>query len=238
MFKVSGKSKKGFTLAEVLITLSIIGVVAALTIPTIAKKHEKQQWIAGYKEAFSIISQATNMVASDNGGDISDAWDFDSTAAMYNTFRPYLKVSKKCEDESVAGKCFPSKAGDLNEQISDVSPYYRGYGVALTNGMTFVFYSNISAYGKTAMITVDTNGQKGPNQTGKDIHEIYIVFPTGFVLPKAGYLKLVPKYAWWDNQFIIDRCPDNLITSDEFINQEPGSTCGVRILRGDYGTAY
>jgi prepilin-type N-terminal cleavage/methylation domain-containing protein len=53
---------KGFTLAEVLITLSIIGVVAALTIPTLTRNYEKQLWITQYKATYSILSQAFKMV--------------------------------------------------------------------------------------------------------------------------------------------------------------------------------
>lgn len=55
--------RKGFTLAEVLITLSIIGVVAALTIPTISRKFEKQQYISQYKEMYSVVSQASKAIA-------------------------------------------------------------------------------------------------------------------------------------------------------------------------------
>ena len=50
--------KKGFTLAEVLITLGIIGVVAALTMPTLMSNYRKHQTVTQLKKAYSEISQA------------------------------------------------------------------------------------------------------------------------------------------------------------------------------------
>ena len=47
-------ARKGFTLAEVLITLGIIGVVAAMTIPTLMAKFEKQQYVTQLKETYTV----------------------------------------------------------------------------------------------------------------------------------------------------------------------------------------
>ena len=53
--------KFGFTLAEVLITLGIIGVVAALTLPSVNQKLEDQRNMAALKKAYSVLQQATNL---------------------------------------------------------------------------------------------------------------------------------------------------------------------------------
>uniref|UniRef100_UPI00402A565C type II secretion system protein n=1 Tax=Candidatus Scatousia sp. TaxID=3085663 RepID=UPI00402A565C len=50
--------KKGFTLAEVLITLGIIGIVAAMTLPTLVNKYQKRTYIAGLQKFYTQISQA------------------------------------------------------------------------------------------------------------------------------------------------------------------------------------
>lgn len=63
-----------FTLAEVLITLGIIGVVAAMTIPTLISKTQKKEAVTRLKGAYSQIAQAIRMSEADNG-DISN-WDF------------------------------------------------------------------------------------------------------------------------------------------------------------------
>lgn len=62
MLKVNHKQiKKGFTLAEILITLGIIGVVAAITIPTLIANTRSQQYRIKFKKAVSTLSQAAKM---------------------------------------------------------------------------------------------------------------------------------------------------------------------------------
>lgn len=58
--------KKAFTLAEVLITLGIIGVVAALTIPTLVNNYRKKQFETGLKKEYSVLLQALDMYKQDN----------------------------------------------------------------------------------------------------------------------------------------------------------------------------
>ncbi len=62
------KSKKAFTLAEVLITLAIIGVVAALTIPAIVKNYQKTQFKTQFKKIYTTMSAALNTTIANNGG--------------------------------------------------------------------------------------------------------------------------------------------------------------------------
>ena len=58
------KKFKAFTLAEVLITLGIIGVVAALTLPTLIQNHQKQVYVTQLKKAYSTINNAYNKMAN------------------------------------------------------------------------------------------------------------------------------------------------------------------------------
>ena len=57
IMKLSNKRMSGFTLAEVLITLGIIGVVAAMTMPTLMNSTQGAQYKAAYKKALSAIAQ-------------------------------------------------------------------------------------------------------------------------------------------------------------------------------------
>ena len=59
------KNKRAFTLAEVLITLGIIGVVAAMTIPTLMQKYYEKQTVTKVIEIQSIVSQALKLVEED-----------------------------------------------------------------------------------------------------------------------------------------------------------------------------
>ena len=52
---------KGFTMAEVLITLGIIGVVAAMTLPSLINNNRNKALEAAFKKNYSVIEQALNM---------------------------------------------------------------------------------------------------------------------------------------------------------------------------------
>ena len=60
----------GFTLAEVLITLGIIGVVAAMTMPTLMNQTQGAQYKTAYKKALSALSQAVTLNVA------LDEWNF------------------------------------------------------------------------------------------------------------------------------------------------------------------
>ena len=64
------KKSLGFTLAEVLITLGIIGVVAAMTMPTLINSTQGAQYKAAFKKALSALSQAVTLNVA------LDEWDF------------------------------------------------------------------------------------------------------------------------------------------------------------------
>ena len=99
------KGKFGFTLAEVLITLGIIGIVSALTIPNLINKFEEKRTVTLLKETYSMLSQAMVYVVNEHG--IVDKWvksnnqmtddEFkDTVDTILNYFRPYLRITKIC----------------------------------------------------------------------------------------------------------------------------------------------
>ena len=59
--------KFGFTLAEVLITLGVIGVVAAITLPILTKNYQKHVWVNQLKANYSIINQGFAKIMADDG---------------------------------------------------------------------------------------------------------------------------------------------------------------------------
>ena len=58
---------KGFTLAEVLITLGIIGIIAAMTLPTVIQKYRKQEVETKLAKFYSVMNQALKLSISENG---------------------------------------------------------------------------------------------------------------------------------------------------------------------------
>ncbi len=67
MNKEKLSQKNGFTLAEVLITLGIIGVVAALTIPTLVQNYQEKVTVNKVKKMYSTLSNAYELIKIDNG---------------------------------------------------------------------------------------------------------------------------------------------------------------------------
>lgn len=93
--------KNGFTLAEVLITLGVIGVVAALTLPTLIANYKKNVTVNKVKKFYSVMSQATNTAIALNGS--MENWDGFSShhngKEVKNWFNKYLKPHIKVIDE-------------------------------------------------------------------------------------------------------------------------------------------
>lgn len=175
--KILSCLKSAFTLAEILITLAIIGVVAAMVIPAITTAADKQATISGYKEAYATLTTAIKMSEATNG--TIDTWDFPS--AYYNTTQgvsfaqtyliPYLKISKKCE--ATTGYFITPKT-----PIGNNSGYTAPVQYILSNGMSICLrtmgvsgrnlaYANTGE--KSINILVDINGNKNPNTLGKDV---------------------------------------------------------------------
>ena len=106
--------KLAFTLAEVLIALAIIGVIAAMTLPALINKINNAEIVAGVKKYQSLLNQAVTKYAVDNGciGNLSACTAFmgdDDTAGhttAWNALKPYFNVTKNCGTDAGQG-CFP-----------------------------------------------------------------------------------------------------------------------------------
>lgn len=101
------KKLNGFTLAEVLITLGIIGVVAAITIPTLMNNIQDVQYKTAFKKEYSSISQAYSRLAGDNGGTLVGVTTYGPNGS-YNSdlIKPYLSYAKACDNSAVSGGCW------------------------------------------------------------------------------------------------------------------------------------
>lgn len=173
---------KAFTLAEVLITLGIIGIVAALTIPSIVSKYEKKQTVVQLKKAYSLLLNAFETAEAEYGS-ISD-WPetylnntFDEYHGYENTvfvdkylmpqLKHYVFKRRNVKMYNLAGK--GSIFGDKNW-------YY------LDDGTCFYLYINYSNHGTWHYIFYDTNGDKKPNRFGRDIFVFNFGYAENFKL--------------------------------------------------------
>lgn len=96
MFKSNNRflnSKYAFTLAEVLITLVVVGIIAALTIPTTISTYRKSVVESRLKASFSNLSNAVNRSVVDNGSIV--LWDYSDYENFTNKYiLPYVKMQK------------------------------------------------------------------------------------------------------------------------------------------------
>lgn len=180
---------KGFTLAEILITLAIIGVIAALTIPSVVKNYKKQETITKLKKAYSIINQAFNNSQAQNG--MYQTWDggmdIGATAYFDKYWRPYLKVAKVCKNYSDCGykSLAPWKhANGVDTGTSVVATTYRTTFLT-PDGMLFVIFTMGGNGDVNNSVYIDLNGSKEPNMSGKDL--FYLTRTDKGVLPFCYY---------------------------------------------------
>ncbi len=89
--------KKGFTLAEVLITLAIIGVVAAMTIPTLVSNISRKQHLTAFKKKYAEIIEAVKLSTIENQEPSKWNYDLEDGEFFATYLAPYLKVTR-CDD--------------------------------------------------------------------------------------------------------------------------------------------
>jgi len=188
------KKKKGFTLSEVLITLGIIGVVAAITMPTLMTKIQEKQYQSQYKKIFSELNQAVRLLQGDEENLLSDCGSFQD-ACFRNAIASKLKVAYTC-DSQVPNKC-QKNSTFLGKQTRYYKMNVNDTWPALTTisgySVKFRFHrANCSLVADTAdtawagnlincgWVQVDTNGISRPNVVGKDIFFLSLM-QDGFV---------------------------------------------------------
>ncbi|MBP3924529.1 type II secretion system protein [bacterium] len=147
--------KVAFTLAEVLITLGIIGIVAAMTLPALITKYQKQVTVNRLKHAYSVLSQAVKLSEVYNGP--IDNWDFpeerNTDAAevwLKKNICPYMKYSDIINPSTLVA----------NNQSVDIK---------LTNGTVLSFWFNTA---ERFHVFIFLNPNK-PTQSGKNYFAFY-----------------------------------------------------------------
>ena len=183
------KTKAAFTLAEVLITLGIIGVVAAMTLPSLIQNYQKKALATQTQKFYSTMSQAVKQYMADYGVDdlrntpladdnYEDSDSPEAIASLRDFATKYLKVVKECNpDDEDDNTCFAPEYRDWDNSISEDNfttnlsyPQARDYVLA-DGSVIRIYYGNgpIELY-------VDVNGKKGPNRVGYDLWNMDIFY--------------------------------------------------------------
>lgn len=168
-------NKSAFTLAEVLITLGIIGVVAAMTMPTLMNSTQGAQYKAAYKKGLSALSQAVtlNVALDDYNFAQATTGDAAGDASMYNIFKNRMNVVKTIEGTTGYGISADTASGVAPAKINSGSNYVLFFN----DGIVFSFpqsaenCTNDATVGNVNLTNckgfIDVNGEKNPNRVVK-----------------------------------------------------------------------
>ena len=188
----------GFTLSEVLITLGIIGVVAALTLPSLITKINNKGYAEKLIKTYSLIQNVTNKIIEEEGELSTWSWsarydaDTSGNDNIVENYVKHLNVAKRCAlnsaDFGAENNCTSNnkKIRYLNGSMDNVTGianyeiYSTSYPIVLADGTVVAISFLEGGNGHGVMwghpdmaFTIDVNGKKPPNQIGRDIFILY-----------------------------------------------------------------
>ncbi len=214
------RKKCAFTLAEVLITLGIIGVVAALTIPTLMQSYQKKQYVSGFQKAWGILTNAFELSEAHNG--FINTWDEPTSCSDINYLEkywvPYFNISKNCKLSTGQG-CWAKETSFMDGTAAPHNDYLDQYKILLTDGMSINFCPVIDGRKDNHSITIDINGLKGPNIYGRDIFR--------FSVDAQAKQKIFPRN---NNSKTFEELKEDCISE--------GSSCGAYLVKNGYKMDY
>lgn len=203
----------GFTLAEVLITLGIIGVIAGITIPVLMNNIQDQQFKVAYNKAYSAASQAW-MNANTNGTIVpcSQWQDSGGITCNYDNFialKNEMKITKDCGN--VTSGCW---------NMSGEKAWQGGGDYPKTNAPSFIdasgtAWSKLLNSANAGEVLVDVNGNRAPNQYGRD-RAVFVLYYYTFDntnqrgkanIPSISFFPDFPSATWSSNAEQLNRCP-------------------------------
>ncbi len=166
-------------MAEVLITLGIIGIIVAMTLPSLIGKYQFKVFEVGLKKQYSLLQNAINLAVNDEGiqscytyfpeGSISYSAKTQDCDLLLNFLVSLLKLKPYNDDI----KAKYAKRDIVRAQDGKSINWNCDYDSAVSNanvygandGTIFMFYlKNVPAF-----VLIDVNGEQKPNKWGYDV---------------------------------------------------------------------
>lgn len=256
--------RKGFTLAEVLITLGIVGIVAAYTIPLLINSYQNQVYVYQLKSSFSTIQQFIKQYLADQGTtELRNTPLYDGTNWLSNAkqsqvdsiVRQYFKVVKAC-------KAYPNSPRDTS---CDMVEKYLGlaststlgngaYNFCTVDGVCFFMslqtscnpdYSKIgNMKANCGSVSIDTNGANLPNTYGRDAWASFAIGHDGTLFPLTGieFAKYQEGINWetgtayWQSPMVAPGFCGTLGSSN--LTNVRGDSCAARVMENGWVMDY
>ncbi len=241
------RNQKGFTLAEVLITLGIIGVVAAMTIPTLVTNYQKNMYLNRFKKSYAMVLNgfrnylAASYCSTNECSKISDYLVEAVNNAKYDNiddvFDTAFKGSKICKGENEIENCVSKTYEGFNGSELSIG-VTNPYGVMFADGSAFTVANGVAG---VMLVVLDTNGAQKPNKLGYDafvfvmdmsdekIKNIPVIFPYGTSAAGIPGLEV-----WKDSAALCGNPGEKIQVSDD----ASGWGCAARIIEEGYKITY
>lgn len=207
-----------FTLAEVLITLAVIGIATMLTLPTISVHYQKKTQIAGLQRIYTQMANSVRLLMVDERvKSLFDSYlvqtssdSVEDTAGQF--LHKYFKIAKDCGADPT--DCFAPSYTNLEGGAVTV-PDENVYCVMVVNGASVCVEPLNDQYKISGTVIVDVNGYAKPNISGRDLFMFHI-YGDGFVGDRGG---------WWKD---VDYCKSSTY----------GFGCFNRVVNSDWNMDY
>ena len=199
------RRKAAFTLAEVLITLGIIGVVAAMTLPVLIANHQKQVTIARLKKIYSVLSQQilfanTQDVPANEFLTVGNKVSAEITEDYFQTYWiPYFKGASIIKGNPYGSYGMPDscqyKIPNGNCYRANIYTSFNSGRILFSTNDGYILYISImkwsgsgddlgdALFSASQQVLVDINGLRGPNVLGKDIFKVVMNYDKNNVMP-------------------------------------------------------
>lgn len=251
-----------FTLAEVLITLGVLGIVAAMTLPTLIGTYKKNAYITQIIKSVSQFDQAmqnimvrrecTDMVCTTVFSDVSDSnvWndmidtEIKKSIKVIFSFKSGQKANNNLKSTYLSPRGTYTSNMDWNDSTGYkfITPDGVMYVIKSRGCMKTPFAESSIIKNYCADVTIDINGERPPNQYGRDIHNfmlaqnghIYPLYDSGYAIAMSGGDETSSDSYWKNN--------DEACASDKYLHQVSGtvkgSGCAARIIESGWKMNY
>ena len=252
LFTYSPRKRAAFTLAEVLITLGVIGIVAAMTMPVLIGNYQKKVWVNQLKKTISSLEQGFQMMMAEAGVDKltdipewglsvgHDDWtsDYPDAIEFKKYFDRYFKVTYINKLYTVVR---PNNTISQNSKVdllifSDGSMIYEMHIDPINmRNCEDVYADGGHMCVVVAQVPIDVNGLKGPNKLGRDVHMFYLseygkLYAYG---SKDSVISQVYNYTYWRDDPSLCGSPDD---SSGYKNSS--GECAARIIENGWVMDY
>ena len=246
------KNKKGFTLAEVLITLSILGVVAAISMPNMIQQYQKTLTVTKLKTAYSVLEGAAQNIAINSGcynqtmkcTGLLDMTDKNNSTATKEFHNKFVQLSGlKAEVDTYGSKtkvvyppyCSPQNCVGNSGAIYNIIKTKNGIYYSLRNSGAGVD-SSIKD-GKALVVTVITDTKKDANLVlGKNVFR-FIMYDNFMVEPEVNVSE------WGSLNAPMSIVPYEIINkacnmTTKYGSVSSGSGCAAKIVKDGWKITY